>query len=234
MESEIWHKGRVIRISYETNEIRRIWVELPELIKFDFFPGQYVTLDLPIHDDPEKRKRHYSIASWPDHSNVIELIIAMYKNGAGTPYFFDEVKVGTSLILHGPKGSFKLKEPVEKDVYMICTGTGIAPFRGMIHHIYNDQIIHKNIYLIFGCRTKATLLYFDEMVKLQEMIPGFHYIPTLSQEQWEGNTGYVHEIYKSLCAERKPASFYLAGNKGMTEDAKKIINDMGYDSIIMH
>ena len=72
------------------------------------------------------------------------------------------------------------------------------------------------------------------MTELQQTLPGFHFIPTLSKEQWAGNTGYVHPIYESLCMERKPARFFLAGWKGMVDDAKKIIGGMGYDTIIIH
>ena len=233
MTPQRWYKGRVIGISDETNDIRRFWVEVPELASFQFKPGQYVTLDLPIHEELHLRHRHYSIASWPSDSNVFELVIVMRRHGAGTPYFFEKVSIGTELILHGPLGTFTLKEPIDKDLYLICTGTGIAPFRSMVHYIHNNAIPHKNIYLIFGSRTRAALLYYDELIKLQESVPGFHYIPTLSQEQWDGNMGYVHPIYQSLCAERKPANFFLAGYKGMIEDARKLIGEMGYDSIFV-
>lgn len=59
-------------------------MEVPELASFDFQPGQFVTLDLPIHEKLNKRWRSYSIASWPDGSNVFELVIVLDKDGAGT------------------------------------------------------------------------------------------------------------------------------------------------------
>ena len=234
MALQPWRIGKVIRIEDETNDTRRFWIEVPELDKFDFIPGQFVTLDLPIHEKPNKRWRSYSIASWPDGTNVFELVIVLDKKGAGTPYLFDQVSIGSELTLRGPQGVFILKEALDKDVFMICTGTGIAPFRSMIHHIKNNNIAHENIYLVFGCRTKDTLLYYEEMKKLDEEIKGFHYIPTLSREQWEGNSGYVHPIYESLCMERQPAMFYLCGWKGMIDDAKKTITEMGYDRKAIH
>ena len=234
MALEPWRIGKVIRIEDETEDTRRFSVEVPELERFDFLPGQFVTFDLPIHDKPNKRWRSYSIASWPDGSNTFELIIVLDKNGAGTTYLFDEVTIGTELKLRGPQGVFFLKEPLDKDLFMICTGTGIAPFRSMVHHIKNNNIPHQNIYLVFGCRTKSSLLYYDELKKLQEEMPGFFYIPTLSREQWDGNTGYVHAIYESLCMERKPADFFLCGWKGMIDDAKKTILNMGYDKRSIH
>ena len=230
MALQPWRIGKVIRIEDETNDTRRFWIQVPELETFDFIPGQFVTLDLPIHEKVNKRWRSYSIASWPDNSNIFELIIVLDKQGAGTPYLFNEVKVGSKLTVRGPQGVFMLKEEVlNKNIFMICTGTGIAPFRSMLHHINNNNLPHSNIYLIFGCRTKDTILYYNEMMKLRETMPGFFYLPTLSREIWEGNSGYVHPIYESLCKEKKPASFYLCGWKGMIDEAKKRLIELGYD-----
>ncbi len=236
MTSESWLKGKVIRIAGETIDTSRFWVQVPALEKFDFIPGQFVNLELS--NNRKKRRdrilRSYSIASWPDGTNIFELIIVLEKNGAGTTVLFKGIKAGSELNLQGPYGAFRLDEPIDKDVFMICTGTGIAPFRSMLHYIKNHNIPHHNIYLIFGCRNKEALLYHDEMKKLQEDLHGFQYIPTLSRDQWEGKTGYVHSVYETLCRERKPARFLLAGSKFMINEAKKIITDMGYDSKTMH
>lgn len=234
MALQPWRKGIVTRIENETADTRRFWISIPELEQFDFIPGQFVTLDLPIHERPNKRWRSYSIASWPDGTNVFELVIVLDKDGAGTPYLFNDVQVGTELTVRGPQGVFTLKEPIEKDLFLICTGTGIAPFRSMVHHIYNKKIQYHNIYLIFGCRTKDTLLYFNELNELQQQMPNFHYIPTLSREAWEGKTGYVHAAYESICADKRPANFLLCGWKGMIDEARKRISDLGYDKKDVH
>ena len=224
-----WRTGKIIRIEDETSITKRYWIKVPELTSFDFIPGQFVTFDLPIHEKANKRLRSYSIASWPDGTNIFELIIVRDKKGSGTHYLFDEVSIGTELSFRGAQGVFTLKEPLDKNLFLICTGTGIAPFRSMIHHIKNQLLLHQKIYLIFGCRTKNALLYYNEMKELQESIPGFQYIPTLSRESWEGKTGYVHPIYEALCADKNPADFYLCGWRGMIDEAKKRIMDMGYD-----
>jgi Flavodoxin reductases (ferredoxin-NADPH reductases) family 1 len=229
MALQPWLTGKVIRIVDETYNTKRYWIQVPELERFDFISGQFVTLDLPIHEKRNKRWRSYSIASWPDETNVFELIIVLDEKGLGTPYIFNNIFVGSEIKFRGPQGVFVLDEPLDKDIFMICTGTGIAPFRSMLHYIKDNNIPHRDIYLIFGCRTKNTILYYEEMISLKESIPGFHYLPTLSREEWEGYTGYVHSVYESLCAEKKSAIFYLCGWKGMIDEAQKRILDMGYD-----
>jgi glycine betaine catabolism B len=234
MAVQPWRTGVVTKIVDETPDTRRFWIEVPELPTFDFIPGQFITLDLPIHEKPAKRWRSYSIASWPNGTNVVELVIVLDKMGAGTPYLFNHVKEGSELTFRGPQGVFTLKEPLDKDLFLVCTGTGIAPFRSMVHHIKNHQIPHGNIYLIFGCRTTNTILYHEEMKELDQTLPNFHYIPTLSRESWVGRCGYVHPIYEELCADRRPAEFYLCGWKNMIDEAKQRIQAMGYDRKAIH
>ena len=66
MALQPWITGTVIRIADHTPTTRQFWIEVPTLSVFDFKPGQFVTLDLPIHEKPNKRWRSYSIASRPD------------------------------------------------------------------------------------------------------------------------------------------------------------------------
>ncbi|MFT3826889.1 MAG: FAD-dependent oxidoreductase [Chitinophagaceae bacterium] len=244
-----WRTGKVIRIANETASTRRFWIEVPELTSFDFAPGQFVTLDLPIHEKPNKRWRSYSIASWPDGTNVLELVIVLLEGGAGTTYLFNEIKEGDTLTLRGPQGVFVLPETIDRDLFLVCTGTGIAPFRSMVHYIMDHTIAHQDIYLIFGCRKFCDSLYGPEMKELQSGVSNFHYIPTYSREEANGDdyrTGYVHNIYEEICNSNKvqnidqegslikPAYFYLCGWKNMIDEAKDRIQALGYERKSIH
>jgi ferredoxin-NADP reductase len=246
-----WQTGKIIRIEDETPTTRRFWIQMPGEEAFDFKPGQFVTLNLPIHEKPGKRLRSYSIASWPDGTNIFELVIVLLEGGAGTNYLFNETGPGTELVLRGPLGVFVLPELIERDLFFICTGTGVAPFRSMAHHIFNHNIPHQDIYLIFGCRLLGDLLYGAELKQLQEKLGRFHYIPTFSREA-PGTAGqlikigYVHAVYEEICRQNnhlpggdkidglKPASFYLCGWKNMIDEAKQRIQAIGYERKSIH
>lgn len=245
-----WQTGKVIRIINETSNTRRYLIEVPDVQSFDFEPGQFVTLDLPIHEKPARRQRSYSIASWPDGSNVFELVIVLLEGGAGTTWLFNEVKEGDTLSFRGPQGKFTLPQPIDRDLFFICTGTGIAPFRSMAHHILNHNISHQNIYLIFGCRKLTDNLYGKELQELSQKVTSFQYIPTFSREVPQNHdhlirTGYVHAIYEEICRSNnagdnaavssvKPAYFYLCGWKNMIDEAKQRIQALGYDRKAIH
>ena len=241
MALQPWRKGIVTRIENETHNTKRFWIEVPELSTFDFQAGQFVTLDLPIHEKPNKRWRSYSIASWPDGTNVFELVIVLLEGGAGTQYLFSEVNEGSELTLRGPQGVFVLPEVIEQDIYMICTGTGIAPYRSMVHDIKNHHTPHQNIYLIYGTRTQQDLLYLEEMRRLEQEVEHFQYIPTLSREKWDGCCGYVHAIYENLIQSKMDDSqklpsglFYLCGWKQMIDEAKERLLKLGFDRKAIH
>jgi CDP-4-dehydro-6-deoxyglucose reductase len=229
-----WQTGIVRRIESVNAATRRYFIELPSVPRFDFKPGQFVTLDLPIHEQRNRRWRSYSIASAPDGSNVIELIIVLVEGGAGTTYLFNEVREGSEITLRGPHGVFILPEDLSEDVFLICTGTGVAPFRSMAAYLAANPKPHADIHLIFGCRNQSEMLYRDELEQLAAAMPNFHYHPTLSREDWGGRKGYVHAIYEELCCGRQPAHFMLCGWKAMIDEARQRILDMGYEKKRIH
>jgi ferredoxin-NADP reductase len=229
-----WQPGIVKRIEQATHNTRSYWIELPETQVFDFKPGQFVTLDLPIHEQRNKRWRSYSIASMPDGGNVIELLIVFVDGGMASNYIFNEVKEGSILTLRGPQGTFVLPETLDKTLYLICTGTGIAPFHSMLQYINYHNLPHQQIHLIFGSRNRKDLLYDDTMRGLEGMMPGLSYHPTLSREEWAGNKGYVHAIYEDLAQQRGPAMFLLCGWRAMIDEARRRIQEMGYDKKDIH
>jgi CDP-4-dehydro-6-deoxyglucose reductase len=228
MTPPLWKKGIVTDIRDIAPETKRYFISIPALEVFDFVPGQFVTLDLPIGERNAERWRSYSIASAPDGTNQFELVIVKAKEGKGTDYIFSDLSIGSAVDVRGPQGKFTLPVNLDKDLFLICTGTGIAPFRSMIKHIYEKQIPHQNIYLIFGCRYQKDLLYADEFFALANQENSFHYHPTLSRETWDGHQGYVHAVYTPLLAQHPQASFYLCGWKDMINQARENIMALGY------
>jgi benzoyl-CoA 2,3-dioxygenase component A len=75
------------------------------------------------------------------------------------------LKPGDSLKLTGPFGtSFLLPEDAESRLLMICTGTGIAPMRGMIQHrLRTGATTAGKMALFYGGRSSSEMAYIDEL-----------------------------------------------------------------------
>jgi ferredoxin-NADP reductase len=213
-----WYDANVINIQTASPNTRRFWVEIPNVETFNFKPGQFVTMDLPIGDKRLQRWRSYSIASAPADSNQLEFCIVRLDGGKATEYLFDDVQVGSTLRFKGPDGGFVLPETIDHDMVMVCTGTGVAPFRSMLQHILQENIPHHKLHLIFGTRHAEGILYQQEFVELQKQLPNVQ-------------SGYVHSFYLNEYATlRSDVKFYLCGWQNMVDEAVlNLFDKIGYD-----
>lgn len=216
-----WYDSKIVEIIpvSSTTSIFKLKVEDDEI--FDFKPGQFIILDLPISDKRTKRWRSYSIANTPNDENIIELCIVRLEDGQGTGYLFDEAEVGTPIKFKGPQGIFTIPSTLESQkLVMICTGTGVAPFRSMLQYIREGNLPFKNIELIFGTRYEEGILYREELEKMASESDNFTYSVTLSrQNDWEGEQGYVHDIYLDHCQNEADTKYYLCGWQQMIDEA---------------
>ena len=147
----------VTNILIESENVKRYFFKVSDEVSFDFKPGQFVMLNLPIAS--KYTNRSYSIASPPYGNNTFELAIVLNPKGLGTPYLWENIEVGSRIDVSKPLGKFNLEIPIVEDLCFIGTGTGIAPLRSMILHILNNNISYKNIYLIFGNRWEKEILF---------------------------------------------------------------------------
>jgi len=224
-----FYDAEITRIIDVNSNIKRFFFKVPHTDNFDFKPGQFVMINLPINHKISYRS--YSIASAPNGTNEFELIIVLNPTGMGTPYMWQNYKAGMIVPVAGPLGKFNLPESIDHDICFISTGTGIAPLRSMIHHIYNNNIPHQRIYFIFGSRKKEDLLYKEELEDFESKYPDFHYIPVLSRETaetWHGKIGYVHAVYEEIFYNKRAAHFFLCGWTAMLKEARERLALMGY------
>jgi sulfite reductase alpha subunit-like flavoprotein len=137
--------------------------------------------------------------------------------------------------LKEPGGVFTLPErPLDFTVVMICTGTGVAPFRAMLQERLPKE--ENDFHLIFGCRKFEDILYREEFEALAEKYPKFRYTVCMSREDpaedlsLEAHRGYVHQVYQELYADVKAdIRFYLCGWSQMVDEAKAKLLEMGYE-----
>ncbi len=227
-----WYDSRVVEIGELGPATKQFTIEVDSDEPIDFTPGQFITMDLPIHDKRTKRWRSYSIANAPDGSNRLELCIVYLDGGLASEYLFSEVGMGSSIRFKGPSGAFILPPDPRPELIMVCTGTGIAPFRSMLQDLKRRESFDQPIHLIFGTRYENGILYREEMEELAKQFSHFQYSIVLSRDQhWTGMKGYVHQVYEQAYSDIIPERlFYLCGWSMMVDEAvSKLMVDMGYD-----
>ncbi len=222
---------RVVALTPSTKHFE--W-EVIEGDAFEFYAGQFVSLEVPCNGEPEARP--YSIASAPRGDSRFDLCLNRVEGGYVSNYLCD-LQTNAVINMKGPHGSFVVSQPVEQDLVFIATGTGIAPIRGMLAEIFADaskrgEALSHNVWLLFGVRHPDTILYREELEAWAAANPRFHFVPTLSRPpaDWRGETGYVQEHLRKLFAGRGDFKAYICGLKAMVDEVRFILkNEFGLD-----
>jgi len=171
-----------VRISpVETDEIRAIDLRIDEAA-FRFQEGQSIGVMVPGPHDfgNEVHHRYYSIANarattLDDHVFVRIIVRRCFyiDEVSGEQYpgiasnFLCDARPGDSITITGPyKSVFNMPRQPESNLLMIGTGTGIAPFRAFVQHIYENQKNWKGkVRLFFGDKTGLDLNYMNDVDK---------------------------------------------------------------------
>ena len=192
----------------------------------EFLPGQFVSVIYPC--EGKVIRRAYSIASPPRFPDHLDLIMKLVSTGKVTPWFWT-FKENQRLQVHGPLGKFILPEVVDFDIVFVATGTGIAPFRSMIHTLLEGGCQRK-IWLLFGCRYENMIPYNEEWGTLAKNHPNFTYIPTISRPQsdWKGETGYVQTKIEKFFADPAGKRVYICGLNEMIQSVQEACFKTGY------
>ena len=220
---------RISNLIDESPRVRRFFLQpMSETKKtVNFIPGQFIILQKDPKDGEIPLQRSYSIANVETDVSEVELCIVINDAGEFTPWLFS-LNIGDQIQGSEPQGMFTLNE-VHLSVphVFVCTGTGVAPFRSMIHKVLNES--DNRVYLVFGNRIEEDILYREFWESLSDKEERFTFVPTLSRaSKWKGRTGYVHEIYKEILEKGEDARIYVCGWQEMCRETRSNLKSMGY------
>jgi CDP-4-dehydro-6-deoxyglucose reductase, E3 len=198
-------------------------------------PGHWVTLFLDRPGE-EAIKRQYSVASAARDDGTFDLAVTRVDGGPMST-FLHEAPLGTRVRMLPAQGLFVL-EPMERAVWMVATGTGVAPFRAMLQEIDHKAHEGPSLSLLFGCRTEADLLYRDEFESLAARWPRFFFYPTLSRapDDWPGRRGWVQGHLPELLVQTgNDVDVYICGLTKMVKEVRRICReDLAVDRKRVH
>jgi ferredoxin-NADP reductase len=149
----------------------------------------------------KQQTRAYSIASAP-RANQFDVCVNRVEGGFFSNLLCD-LEVGQSVQVHGPHGLFLLRAPLTDSIF-IATGTGIAPMRGFVEHLFpengEDRSQGQKIWLVYGTRYESELYYQEYFETVAATRSNFVYLKTLSRADngWEGERGYVQELVQRI------------------------------------
>ena len=239
--------ARLLRSVGLSELTKHLEFEMKGVPRFGFVAGQWLSFKTQ-KTDGEEIIRAYSIASPPTDDNRFTLCLNRVQDGFMSNFLCD-MKADDEISCQGPFGDFILRPPV-RDTIFIATGTGIAPFRSMLHWLLGSvpgsdkdgrgrpssadaQARHqgRQLYLIFGNRTEKDIYYHDESLRLAGEYANFHYMPTLSRggPDWQGLRGYVQEHVPAITHGRSDMHAYICGLDKMVKANRELLKSLNWD-----
>jgi ferredoxin--NADP+ reductase len=167
---------------------------------------------------------------WEKDSDDHHLFVGLCSN------YLCDLKVGDEVLVSGPAGKrFLLPlDPSQHDFVFIATGTGIAPYRGMIKELLENPrgACQSEIHLVVGVPYGTDLMYDASFTELAEQHEGFHYHTVISRPE-VGQRMYVDQyivenedpFHRLLASER--TLMYICGIEGMQVGIYRLLETLG-------
>jgi propane monooxygenase reductase subunit len=209
-----------------THDMRHLVLRLIEPAEIKFFPGQYMDIAIP----GTTAVRSFSMANTSSREGgLLEFIIKVYADGQFSRFLADELAEGDRLELTGPFGVFTLREG-DADLVFVGGGAGLAPILALLRTMAERGISRKATFF-YGARTRADLCFEAELSDLERRLPGFRYLPALSEpvpgDNWDGETGLITDVVKRHASDLTGAHAYVCGPPPMVEAALPLLSGLG-------
>lgn len=188
------HLTRISGIKREVPGISTydLTIEDPQVAqRFRFQPGQFNMLYLPGFGESA-----ISISSDPERRGTLGHTIRVAGNVTRA---LARKRVGDQIGVRGPYGSaWPMSVCRGHDVVLACGGVGLAPLRPAIYHVLNHRDDYGRVFLLYGARTPADLLYQDEFETWRNGGLEVEVTVDLGAEDWRGHIGVVPILFYRL------------------------------------
>lgn len=185
--------------------------------------------------------RAYSVASSP-YDEFIEFFSVVIPDGEFTSKV-NHIQVGDSLLLNTtPFGYLTLARyqlPLPNDLWLLATGTGLAPFLSILKTIDVWQQ-YQRIILVYSARTSQELAYQAEIGSIKSIYgdngAAFVFLPIVTREaDYTGEKARISNLIVSgkltelvgQKLDKERSHVMLCGNPQMVEDTKEALKSIG-------
>jgi glycine betaine catabolism B len=245
---------RCVQIVQETHDVKTFrFVAEPELL-FNFKPGQFVTIQLPVRDavkDAVKSAvknaahteqpvmRSYSISSSPSRPYTLDITVKRVgaarddlPPGRVSNWLHDQLQVGATLQMQGPFGAFNCVDQPADKLLLISAGSGITPMMSMAQWL-SDRATNTEITFIHAARTPQDIIFRQRLALLAAQHPHFKLAFTITQHTpnvaWAGYQGRLNlAMLSAICPDFEERTAFVCGPAGFMRSTKTLLTTAGF------
>lgn len=228
-----WLAAKVIENRHWTGMLFSLRVaQDPAAPPLAFRAGQFVRIALDVGGD--RVARAFSFVN-PPQDPVLEFYGIVVPEGPLSPRLAKLQAGDTLFVADNPSGFLVLDEvPPAEDLWLVATGTGIAPFLSILR-TEECWTRHRNVILVHGVRQAPELAYRDLVEGIRrEKGARFRYVPMVSRERAPGALeGRIPaaiadgRLEAAAVPIRADSQFMLCGNPDMLKDVQAVLAARG-------
>ncbi|HEU4718803.1 MAG TPA: 2Fe-2S iron-sulfur cluster-binding protein [Bacteroidia bacterium] len=239
-----FHKLKVKEITHETADCVSVVFDVPASLKdeFRYLAGQYLTLKIP--SGGEDVRRSYSLCSSPVADTEYRVAIKKVKEGRGSVYINEKLKVGDELEVMTPMGNFHspMDEAHAKQYVLFAGGSGITPMLSILKTVLKAEP-QSTVTLIYGNRDEQSVIFKKTIDTLaaenKERFEVIHVLenpPAGTDERFRGllTEEKVRRLLEENLRLNADNEFFICGPGPMMENVKAVLTAMNVDPKRIH
>lgn len=237
---EVWpgKKTNVVctNIIDETHDVKTFVFAAQPNTLFRYQPGQFATLHLKI--DGKRVTRCYTLSSTPSRPHTITHTIKRTAAAGNHPpgqvsnWLHDNLKIGHSIEISAPGGSFSCHSHPADRLCLISGGSGITPMLSMTRWLC-DTAAKVNIVFIHVAKTEKDIIARNELESLSEHYRNLRLVFTLTRSndsnRWSGYSGRLsNELLKHAVPDLDSRRIFVCGPSRFMLAMKSQLKENGF------
>jgi len=210
---------RVQKLEKLTDDVAILSLKLPANERLQFLAGQYIEFLLK-----DGSRRSFSMGNAPHDAELLQLHVRHVPGGSFTDHVFGRMKERDILRFEGPHGTFFLREDSSKPVVFVASGTGFAPIKAILEHVFEKRI-ERPMVLYWGGRRPRDLYLSALAERWAREHANFRYVPVISdalpEDGWRGRCGFVHRAVMEDLPDLSAHQVYACGVPVMVDSARQ-------------
>lgn len=237
--AEPWNDSELLECAMvipESPDCATIAFRAPSGAWFDYQPGQFLTLDLPVPGGPLQRT--YTISSSPSRPLSISITVKAQSGSIGTRWVLDHLKPGMRVKAHGPSGQFTfLRHPARKYLF-ISAGSGITPLMSMTTWAWDSGEM-PDIAFVHAARRPSDIIFRERLEQFANRVPGLQLRLTVEEPDpfrfWPGYHGRLNQIMLGLMApDYLEREVFCCGPEPFMRAVRDMLGSLGFDMAHYH
>ena len=215
----------------ETRDTSTFIFRAPSGAWFDYEPGQFVTLDLPVPGGNVQRT--YTISSSPSRPLSISVTVKAQAASIGTRWMLDHLRPGMRIKAFGPAGIFSFHRHPARKYLFISAGSGITPLMSMTTWAW-DQAQDTDIVFVHAARRPSEIIFRDRLEQFAARVPGLQLRFTVEEPEpfrtWTGYQGRMNSLMLGLMApDYLEREVFCCGPEPFMQAVRDMLIALGFD-----